>query len=40
MNKFDHAYLNELADFKVLNPTTENLSKILYDELKIPYHQG
>ena len=34
MNKFDHAYLNELADFKVLNPTTENLSKILYNELK------
>jgi len=34
MNKFDHTYLNEIADFKVLNPTTENLSKILYDELK------
>ena len=34
MNKFDHTYLNELADFKVLNPTTENLSKILFDELK------
>jgi len=34
MNKFDHTYLNELAGFKVLNPTTENLSKILYDELK------
>jgi len=34
MNTFDHSYLNELADFQVLNPTTENLSKILYDELK------
>ena len=34
MNEFDHTYLNELADFKVLNPTTENLSKILFDELK------
>ena len=34
MNKFDHTYLNELADFKILNPTTENLSKILFDELK------
>jgi len=34
INRFDHVYLNELADFKVLNPTTENLSKILYDELK------
>ena len=34
INRFDHAYLNDIADFKVLNPTTENLSKILYDELK------
>ncbi len=34
INKFDHNYLNELPDFKILNPTTENLSKILYNELK------
>lgn len=34
INKFDHTYLNELPAFKVLNPTTENLSKVLYDELK------
>lgn len=34
INKFDHNYLNELSDFKILNPTTENLSKILYNELK------
>ena len=34
INKFDHAYLNELSDFKVLNPTTENLSKLLYEELE------
>ncbi|MDN3514511.1 MAG: 6-carboxytetrahydropterin synthase QueD [Candidatus Brocadia sp.] len=34
ISRFDHAYLNEIADFKVLNPTTENLSKILYGELK------
>ncbi len=40
MNKFDHTYLNELADFKVLNPTTENLSKILYDELKNTLPRG
>ncbi|MCF6159258.1 MAG: 6-carboxytetrahydropterin synthase QueD [wastewater metagenome] len=32
--RFDHAYLNDLPDFKVLNPTTENLSRILYNELK------
>ncbi|MCF6155195.1 MAG: 6-carboxytetrahydropterin synthase QueD [Candidatus Brocadia sp.] len=34
INRFDHVYLNELPDFEVLNPTTENLSKILYDGLK------
>lgn len=34
INRFDHVYLNELPDFTVLNPTTENLSKILYDGLK------
>lgn len=34
IDRFDHTYLNELTDFKALNPTTENLSKILYDELK------
>ena len=34
MNRFDHVYLNELADFAEVNPTTENLSKILYGELR------
>lgn len=34
INRFDHVYLNDLQDFKVVNPTTENLSKILYYELK------
>lgn len=34
INTFDHAYLNELPAFKVLNPTTENLSQLLYHELK------
>jgi len=33
LNKFDHAYLNDVADFKVINPTTENLSKTLYHDL-------
>lgn len=38
LSRFDHTYLNELADFKVLNPTTENLSMVLYEELsdKLP----
>ncbi|MEP9410915.1 MAG: 6-carboxytetrahydropterin synthase QueD [Candidatus Brocadia sp.] len=34
INRFDHVYLNELHDFKILNPTTENLSKTIYNELK------
>lgn len=34
INTFDHVYLNELPDFKVLNPTTENLSKAIYDKLE------
>ncbi len=34
INRYDHTYLNELEDFKILNTTTENLSRILYVELK------
>jgi 6-pyruvoyltetrahydropterin/6-carboxytetrahydropterin synthase len=34
INRFDHTYLNELTDFQALNPTTENLSKILFEYLK------
>lgn len=34
INRFDHVYLNELADFAAINPTTENLSKILYNALR------
>lgn len=31
--KFDHTYLNELANFKAENPTTENISRTIYKEL-------
>lgn len=34
ISRFDHVYLNELPEFKSINPTTENLSKTLYHELK------
>ncbi len=30
---FDHKHLNELASFKEENPTTENVSRVLYHEL-------
>ena len=32
--KLDHKYLNELAYFKKVNPTSENIAKYIYDSLK------
>ncbi|MDD5173588.1 MAG: 6-carboxytetrahydropterin synthase QueD [Candidatus Omnitrophica bacterium] len=32
--KFDHSYLNETGVFKRLNPTSENMAKLIYDEVK------
>jgi 6-pyruvoyltetrahydropterin/6-carboxytetrahydropterin synthase len=31
---FDHAYLNELPDFLITNPTSEEIARVLYDHLK------
>ncbi len=33
LSRFDHSYLNELSEFKHENPTTENVSKVIYDRL-------
>jgi len=33
IKKYDHTYLNEIEDFKIKNPTTENISQIIYAEL-------
>ncbi len=33
LSRFDHSYLNELSEFKQENPTTENVSKIIYNNL-------
>ncbi|MDD5427657.1 MAG: 6-carboxytetrahydropterin synthase QueD [Candidatus Omnitrophica bacterium] len=30
----DHSYLNELEYFKKINPTSENIAKFIYDDLK------
>ena len=30
---FDHEYLNQLSPFDVLNPTAENIAKIIFDGL-------
>ena len=35
LNKFDHKNLNlDVADFKDLNPTAENIVVVIYDKLK------
>jgi 6-pyruvoyltetrahydropterin/6-carboxytetrahydropterin synthase len=34
VGRLDHKYLNEIPPFDRINPTTENLSRHLYDELK------
>lgn len=34
MEELDHSYLNELAFFKKVNPTSENIAKFLYDGIK------
>jgi 6-pyruvoyltetrahydropterin/6-carboxytetrahydropterin synthase len=34
INRFDHKYLNEIPPFDRINPTSENLSKYIYKELK------
>ncbi len=34
IEKFDHKYLNELSEFGTENPTTENISKLFYQELR------
>ncbi len=33
LSHFDHSYLNELSEFKQENPTTENVSKVIYNNL-------
>ena len=33
LDRFDHAYLNELDLFADCNPTSENLARVIYQEL-------
>ncbi len=33
IDEFDHRYLNELDFFKDKNPTSENIAKLIYEEL-------
>jgi len=34
LDKMDHAYLNKIAYFKKVNPTSENIAKYIFDNLK------
>lgn len=34
LERFDHSYLNELDCFKKMNPTSENMAKLIYENLK------
>ena len=34
LKKLDHKYLNDLPEFKKVNPTSENIAKFLYGKLK------
>jgi len=34
LEKLDHKYLNEIAYFQQVNPTSENIAKYIYDSLK------
>lgn len=34
LEKLDHKYLNEISHFKTINPTSENIAKFVYNDLK------
>lgn len=34
IKKFDHTNLNELPEFKDINPSAENIAKLIWDNLK------
>jgi len=34
LDKLDHKYLNNLSYFKKVNPTSENIAKYIYDNLR------
>lgn len=35
LDEYDHRYLNEIPPFDKMNPTAENLAKLIHDEFKI-----
>ena len=37
LDYLDHQYINELPEFSILNPTAENISKFIYDRIKVEH---
>jgi len=35
LGELDHCYLNDLSYFKKVNPTSENIAKFIFDNLKL-----
>ena len=40
IERLDHKYLNELAEFREANPTTENVARILYHTISAKTPEG
>ena len=40
VDRFDHAFLNEIPDFQEQNPTTENLARTIFEQCARKMPQG
>ena len=40
LSRLDHVFLNDLDDFKEQNPTTENIARVIHDELSPRLPEG
>ena len=40
LDGYDHACLNDLADFQSVNPTSENIARVLYRKLAASVNDG
>ncbi len=40
IRSFDHIHLNELPEFRELNPTTENIARIIYQGLSKDFNKN
>jgi len=40
VKRYDHGFLNDLAEFRTQNPTAENLARVLYEECSRRMRRG